>query len=179
MSMKKILIAVLVIFASSLVFLISCDKESITPLISEENQGINEKNSSNPGKVVCCKEYLTLLSSAYTPGRVCCLPSDHGSCLPCVTINWSSLNDKIVKLDSLLNGEPIRVVEFFNNPDNYSQLFPRLSYYENIEFLELLLSGQYILIDIVYDSNTKTYVYIFENINDKSQIGLPFSIFNS
>lgn len=170
--MKKILILVFVLFASSLVFLISCDKESITPLISEEDQGIIHKEGS--GYVVCCTQVETSLTTPDLPNRYCCL---YGvGCLPCVSIYGTPLNDKILQLDSLLNSSTLDIVDFFNNEENYGELFPSLLTSEFQNYLEMLLSGNYKLIEIIIDDNTKTRVYIFENTITKEKFGLTFKI---
>lgn len=170
--MKKILIIVFVLVASSLAFLISCDKESITPLIHEEDQGLIHKEGS--GFFVCCTQVETNLTTPDWPGRYCCL---YGiGCLPCVSIYGTPLNDKILQLDSLLNSSTLDIVGFFKNEENYSELFPSLLTLEFQKYLEMLRSGNYKLIEIIIDESTNTRVYIFENISTKEQFGLTFKI---
>jgi hypothetical protein len=172
--MKKLLIIIFVLFASSLVFLISCDKESITPLISEEDQGIIHKEGNGSGSFVCCTQVETNLTTPDLPNRYCCL---YGvGCLPCVSIYGTPLYDKILQLDSLLKSSTLDIVNFFTDEENYGGLFPNLLTLEFQNYLEMLRSGNYKLIEIIIDESTNTRVYIFENTITKVQFGLTFKI---
>ena len=77
--MKKIFLAIILLFATSLVLFISCDKESVTPLIPEEDQGLIYKEQGGSVQI-CCYQHETIY---YEEGdqMACCYPGF--GCLPC------------------------------------------------------------------------------------------------
>lgn len=177
--MKKKNFAFMLLFASSLVLFISCDKESVTPLIPEENQGFSFKEGSGTtAKQVCCLAFKSYLDHPDIPLRHCCIASSNGTCLPCFIVQ-DPYNENIQKLNALLDKPSNDVAIFFKSVSNYIDLFPYLIQDEYSEYLLLLNSGNYVLIEIAYDSETNTYLYIFENIKDKTRIGLPFTLQNN
>lgn len=175
--MKKVFFAFILLFASSLILYISCEKESMIPLVLEEDQGIMYKEAYGNSDKICCIEKRTYIYHENVPGKKCCVENDKGNCLPCVTVN-GNLIANIQELNSLLNQSPDLVVTFFSSIDNYIGLFPYLNDGEYSEYLSFLISGNYALIEIAQDLDTNTYLYIFENINDKTIFGLRFSLEN-
>jgi len=172
--MKKLLIIVFVLFASSLVFLISCDKESITPLISEENQGEIYKEQGGANDVsVCCLPYKTL---HYTAGEktACCDPGF--TCAPCTSIPCSMVSQTLNILQNMLSHSNPSVQDFFSDLNNYEILFPSLLTLDCQDLLNKLKSGDYILIEIIIDSKTNNRVYVFEHKNTGVRICLVVNL---
>lgn len=153
--------------------MISCDKENITPTNLEEDHGIICKEG-NASPICCCTQVETDLQTIDLPNKYCCLYGQ--GCLPCFTIYGTPLNDKILKLNSLLNSSSSDIIVFFKNVENYGELFPSLITTEFQKYLQMLQSGNYILKEIIIDNNTNTSVYIFENTLTKEQFGLSFKI---
>lgn len=173
---EKSIFAIILFFASSLILYISCEKENMIPLVLEEDQENTYKRPTINTDKICCTSQRTYIYHPTVANKKCCVPSQDGNCLPCVVINGNDTN--IQKLNSLLNQSPDLIATFFSSVDNYIGMFPCLNDGEYSEYLSLLTSGIYTLIEISHDSETNTYLYTFENINDKTIFGLHFSLGN-
>ncbi len=171
--MKKIFFAFILIFASSLVLFISCDKESVTPLIPEENQGILYKEQGVSEVEVCCESKQTLFYSE-DDEKACC---DGGyGCLPCNIVNYSQVYQSLQILASMLKDQIPTTQNFFSDYENFKILFPSLLTTEYQSQLNDLKSGDYLLIKIIIDDKTNNRVYVFEHKTTGARICLVVNI---
>ncbi|MDR1113405.1 MAG: hypothetical protein LBL18_06590, partial [Bacteroidales bacterium] len=156
------------VVALTALVVISCEREEeIIPNTTGINNNIPFKQANSP--YVGCYDFPT---EAYCKECNAYCASYGETCLACVTVYGSASSYQVIENIENLTDQPGRnVAKFFADPKNYQDLLPELeNSKEGKTFLELLLSGDYV-IEKVITSTDRNGVILFKYIPASSQIG--------
>jgi hypothetical protein len=187
--MKRIkiisIVSVAVIALTALV-LIACNKEEqILPNTTGISSNMPFKQSAKPPTTVGCHTDRT--SKAYDEDHNSICDEDGVDCLKCVIVVGSApVQQMIENITNLIGQSGDNVATFFSDAANFADLLPELGNKDGKTFLELLLSGDYVIEDVVVSANGNgvilfhreaTVSFAAAPTSTSSQTyGIPFSI---
>ena len=171
------LISVAVIALTALV-VVSCNKEE---QILPNTTGVNHNTKQQVGgeTIVGCHDHTTL---GYDKDKDSYCNEGGTSCLPCVIVVGSAAIQVELEDITALTGKPAAdVAAFFANTKNYADLLPELgNSKEGIEYLGFLLSGNYVIKDVIVAANGNGVILFHEDTPIKAKLAqilaIPFSI---